>query len=242
MSNILSKNEYELLITLVSNSKCFDIRDNTFLLSNRKMADKIKVSPSSIDRLIRKLRKSDLVRDVIPYSLTRDNYLMLSPKFLFNSYTKSDRWLIGALYDLRDILKVREWSRLCRELNCFIDCTTGEIKRFNWYDIDNKANYYTCFDRCYRKSTKIKHSTLKDENNSSYYKLDELKGNTLHNYDYDWINLINEESPFNYKPISKDSFKTISPLNINTIKLDYDGRITECIQDMIRSGLITARY
>lgn len=234
-------------MTVVNHNKLFDRRDNTFLLSNRKIADKLKVSSSTIDRLFRTLKKHNLVKKVINGSYNIDGSsnskpaVMLSPRFLFISYTNSDRWFIGALWTLEHIKKVYDWSKLCRELNCFICPDTGEIKPFNWYEIDNKANYYTSFDRCYRKKSKCVYSTNEDENNSLYYRLDELNSSLLHEYDYEWFDTVNSVSSWNYKPTNKDTFKPKTSLNICTVKLEYDPRITECIQEMIKSGLITAR-
>lgn len=178
---ILTNKEHELLMIIINNNRCFDKRDNTFLLSNRKIAGKVSVSPSKVDRLFRTLRKHNLIKTVINscYNIdgSRNNrpVTMLSPKFLFISYTKSDRWFIGALWTLEHVKSVYEWSRLCRELNCFICPDTGEIKPFNWYKIDKKANYYTCFDRCYRKGSKEEFINYEDINSSQYYRLQDVE-------------------------------------------------------------------
>ena len=237
---MLNKREYELLIKIINNNKCFDRRDNTFNIPNTDIAKVVGCSPSTVDRLIRELRKQDLVRKVNTGYIDKNYQLMLSPKFIFISYTKSDRWIIGALYELMCIREVYTWSSLCRELNCFIDCETGEVKDFNWYEIDTKANYYTSFDRCYRKKSKVLYSN-DFEGNTTNYKLEELDGNKLHEYDHVWFDLVNKESSFTYPSLVKDSFYTRTPFNINTIKLEYNQGITECIQEMISSGLITAR-
>ncbi|WNO47175.1 hypothetical protein [Vibrio phage vB_VibM_10AMN] len=185
---ILTNKENQLLMQLVNNNRCFDKRDNTFLLSNRKSADKVGVSPSKVDRLFRTLSKHRLVKKVINKIYNSDGSLnlkpvvMLSPKFLFISYTKSDRWFIGSLWTLEHIQKVFEWARLCRELNCFICPDTGEMKPFNWYQIDKKANHYTAFDRCYRKGSKEEFINYDDIDSSQYYSLKEAE--ILNDYVY----------------------------------------------------------
>lgn len=185
---ILTNKENQLLIQLVNNNKCFDRRDNTFLLSNRKLADNVGVSPSKMDRLFRILNKHNLVKKVINKTYNSDGSLnvkpvvMLSPKFLFISYTNSDRWFIGSLWTLEHIKKVYEWASLCRELNCFICPDTGEMKPFNWYKIDKKANYYTAFDKCYRKESKEGFINYDDIDSSQYYSLKEAE--ILNDYVY----------------------------------------------------------
>lgn len=204
---VLTDKQYELLIDIMNNTKVFDKRDNTFLLSNRKIAKKIGVSDSTINRLMRVLSKHNLIKKVINSSYTKEGkkntnkVIMLSPKFLFISYTKSDRWWCGALFELEDINKVYQWSDNCRALNCFIDPTTGEQKPFNWWLIDCKANQYTCFDRCYRKKSKeIYYSD--DENNTQYYSLKDSDIDGLTLYDSQWLSSINKQSDFNYKGVN----------------------------------------
>lgn len=241
---VLTDKENQLLMQLVNNNKCFDRRDNTFLLSNRKLADKVGVSPSKVDRLFRTLNKHNLVKKVINKTYNSNGSLnvkpvaMLSPKFLFISYTRSDRWFIGALWTLEHIKKVYEWSSLCRDLNCFICPDTGEMKPFNWYDIDRKANYYTSFDRCYRKKSKQIYNDYENEYQSQHYNLVDVDCYDLTTYDYIWIDSLVGWSDLPYN--RNMQFYTKSPKNINSIKLEYDPRITECIQEMIKSGLITA--
>lgn len=178
---ILTNKEYELLMVIINNNRCFDKRDNTFLLSNRKIAEKICVSPSKVDRLFRTLNKHNLIKKVINISYNLDGssnnnpVTMLSPKFLFISYTKSDRWFVGALWTLEHVKKVYEWARLCRDLNCFVCPSTGEIKAFNWYKIDKKARQYTAFDRCYRKGSKEEFINYEDINSSQYYSLQDAE-------------------------------------------------------------------
>ncbi|CAM0110590.1 hypothetical protein VPH5P1C_0154 [Vibrio phage 5P1c] len=195
---------------IVNNNKLFDRRDNTFLLSNRKMAGKLKVGSSTVDRLFRVLKKHELVRIVRNQSYTKGGkeskesktlVVMLSPKFLFISYTKSDRWMIGALWELRDLREVYQWGKLCRELNCYISPATGELKPFNWWMIDCKANQYTCFDRCYRKKSKEVHHS-DDESNTQYYSLKDSEIEELTQYDRQWLSSINNQSTFNYRGVN----------------------------------------
>lgn len=225
---------------MINDTKVFDRRDNTFLLSNRKIAERYKMGSSTVDRLFRVLGKHSLIKKV-KNQLSSDKFvIMLSPKFLFISYTNSDRWIIGALWELENIKEVYQWSDLCRELACFIDPNTGEVKTFNWYEIDCRANQYTSFDRCYRKHTKSVYINEEDNNSPLYYRLNELDNNLLVSYDYEWFNTINGLSDYTYPSIGRCSFKVKSPLNIYGIKLEYNKEITECIQEMIDSGLIIA--
>ena len=201
---VLTNKQYTLLLDIMNNTKTFDRRDNTFLLSNRKIAEKLKISSSTVDRLLRVLKKHDLIREVRNQSYTKEGkenknkVVMLSPKFLFISYTQSDRWMIGALWELKDIQKVYKWGKLCRELNCYIDPLTGEQKDFNWWMIDCKANQYTCFDRCYRKQSKEVHHN-DDENNTQYYNLKDSEMIETTQQDQQWFSGINKQSGFNYK-------------------------------------------
>lgn len=210
---------------IINNNRCFDRRDNTFLLSNRKLADKVEVSSSKVDRLFRTLNNHKLVKKVINKMYNTDgssnvkSVVMLSPKFLFISYTKSDRWFIGTLWELRDIKRVYEWSRVCRELNGFVDAGTGEIKPFNWYEIDRKADQYTGFDRCYRKRSRCIYNKEDGQDSSQFYNYDELNINKLNDTDLNWINSINKASEFNYPRLDLGSFKSKQVNNIYDIKL-----------------------
>lgn len=218
---MLSKKEYDLLITIINN-KCFDRRDNTFRLSNVKIGKVIGKSSSTIDRLFRSLKKLDLIRQVKPFSLSKETYQMLSPQFVFISYTNSDRWFVGALWELLDIDKVYEWSKLCRELNCYIHPCTGEIKLFNWYKIDRKAEEYTCFDRCYRKNSKQVLSGEDNNDSSQYYSINDVHCDTAYNpltkYDYIWFESINKLSSYDYKLVGDFTTKTVN--NIYSVNLE----------------------
>lgn len=226
---------------MINDTKVFDRRDNTFLLSNRKIADRYKMGSSTVDRLFRVLGKHNLIKKV-KNQLSNDKLVtMLSPKFLFISYTNSDRWITGALWELEDIKEVYKWSDLCKSLACFINPTTGEVKPFNWYDIECRADQYTCFDRCYRKHTKSLYIDNKEDKDSTqHYRLNELDSNQWNDQDYQWFNDINSHSDFDYPILTSHNFKVRSPLNIYGIKLNYSEEVTRCIREMIDSGLITA--
>ena len=173
---------YKLLIKIINNTKCFDRRDNTVLLNNRQIANKLTISPSSVDQLFRELKKMGLVKmvrsveDVVHLGVVSTAPLcrMLDPKFLFISYTKSDIFITVALWDLEDIVKVREWRGLCKRFNYHIDSATGEMTDFNWYYMERIANSYRFTDRCYRKGSKSPHTTTRPEtlynkSESDYY-------------------------------------------------------------------------
>lgn len=142
---------------------------------------------------------------------------MLSPKYLFISYTKSDRWIIGALWELREIQDVYKWSRLCRELNCHIDPLTGEMRGFNWYKIDCRANQYTSFDRCYRKGSKCRYSVDDIENYTQYHTLGELSCHDLTTYDYLWIDSLVGWSGLPYNRNMKFNVKSV--INVYDVKI-----------------------
>lgn len=207
-------------MSIINNTKCFDRRDNTFLLSNRSIASKLHISASTVDRLFRTLSKHRLVKMVTNQLLTKDKVTMLSPKFIFISYNNSDRWIIGALWELEDLSKVYQWRDLCEDLTCFIDPVTGEVKTFNWYEITLKANQYTAFDRCYRNKSKcVYNSDCANDNSSQHYNIEELNTNKLLLDDIQWFNNINSFSDHNYATLDFSSFKPRQPINIYSIKI-----------------------
>lgn len=167
----ISSKHYNVLTLIINNTKCFDRRDNTFILSNRKIADKVKVSPSKVDQLFRELRKKGLLKKVrsvnqlVKNGIVNNNplYNMLDPKYLFISYIKSDIFIICALWDLEDISLVREWRGLCKRFNCHVDPMTGEMTKFNWYYVERVANSYYLYDRCYRKGSKTPSQSSRPE-------------------------------------------------------------------------------
>lgn len=230
----MTDREYSLLMIIINNNKCFDRRDNTFLLSNRKIAVKIGVSASKVDQLFRVLSKEDLVRKVNPFLSCDDVYRMLSPQYMFISYNKYDRWIIGALWELGSMSEVHRWHNLCKELNCRIDPCTGEVKAFNWWYIEQKAEQYTLYDRCYRKgSSQVLARELEDENNSQYYSLCDVDCHDLTTYDYLWFDSIVSYSELPYNRNMK--FHTITPKNINTVKLEFDPQITIDIHNILKN-------
>ena len=167
---LVSKN-YKVLQLIINDTKCFDRRDNTFLLSNRKLATRLSISPSKVDQLFREMRNKGLVKKVrsvdqgIIKSIVKvvPLYNMLDPKFLFISYTKSDIFISCALWDLECIGLVREWRGLCKRFNCYIDPIHGDMSEFNWYYIERIANGYQWFDRCYRKGSRTPSRSSKPE-------------------------------------------------------------------------------
>jgi hypothetical protein len=193
---------------MINDTKVFDRRDNTFTLSNRKAATRLGVGSSTVDRLFRALSANDLVRDVRNQSYTKEGVYntetvaMLSPLYIFISYTKSDRWITGALWELRDIEKVYNWSTMCKELACFIHPCSGEVKPFNWYEIDCKANQYTSFDRCYRKGSKEKYYN-DDQHKTEYYSLKDADTDSLTPDDQQWLDSVNQCSDLRYKKFSR---------------------------------------
>ena len=220
---VLTDKEYSLLMKIVNNNRLFDRRDNTFLKSNREAATILKLGSSTVDRLFRTLKKHDLVRKVRNLSYTKEGkvnkvlVMMLSPKFLFISYTKSDRWITGALWEFQEIQDVYKWSKLCRELNCYINPETGEMKDFNWYKIDCKANQYTSFDRCYRKGSKSKYTNDDVENHTQHYTIKDVDCHNLTTYDYLWLDSLVGWSDLPYN--RQMQFYTKTPVNIYDVKI-----------------------
>lgn len=192
----LNSKQYALLLQIVHHVKCFDKRDNTILLSNRKLADKLRVSPSKVDQLIRILKKNNLIKLVKATSEVRIKGVvspskplrMLSPKFMWWSYTKTDRIITGALYEFGCIEQVRKWRTMCRNLDGFIDPETGELKEYNWYYIDKEAySYCIKWDRCRRVTDRYK--GLGD----SGFTLQDAYAEEISPYDVKWFNEIKDK-------------------------------------------------
>lgn len=215
MNKIDNKN-YGLLITIINDPRLFDRLDNTFKASNRKIANKLDVSPSKVDRLFRLLKSKDLTRMI---KQKGRGIRMLSPKFIYTSRRKYDRWITGALWDLGCYEKVRGWRKICRSLNQWIDPATGEMKNFNWYYIDVKADQVSCFDRCYRKGDKETYYTEEDRDSTQGYKVDELKAGKVTDHDLGWFDMINRESDQDYPALGKGNFRSCSVLSVYKIKL-----------------------
>ncbi|MCP3681993.1 MAG: hypothetical protein GY861_04810, partial [bacterium] len=201
---ILKDKQHSLLMQIINNNRLFDRRDNTFLKSNREAAKTLKVSSSTVDRLFRVLKQHGLINKVRNQLYNKQGeenkklVEMLSPRFLFISYTPSDRWIVGALWELKDIQEVYKWRLLCEELNCYINPLTGEVKDFNWYEIECRAQQYTAFDRCYRKGSKCKYMNDDVENQSQHYTLNEADCSGLTTYDYLWLDSLNGWSALPY--------------------------------------------
>jgi len=215
LDKIDNKN-YKLLLSIINNPSLFDKLDNTFKTSNRQIASKLNVSASKVDRLFRLLKSKDLVRDV---RQGKGKLRMLSPKFIYTSRRNYDRWINGALWDLGCYEKVRQWRKVCRELNQWIDPDTGEMKSFNWYYIDVKADQVSCFDRCYRKGDKETYYIEEDRDSSQGYRINELKAGNVTDYDLRWFDMINRESDQDYPLLCKDNFRSHPVLSVYKIKL-----------------------
>lgn len=127
MKNKLSipSNQFKLLIRIFRSKKCFDQKDNTFKLSNRKIATHLKVAPSSVDQLMRTLSKRELTRYV---TTLIDTVLMLKPELLFKK-PRRNYWYAKGLWFFRDHDKTIQWIDLCWYYYRFVDFTTGEMKR-----------------------------------------------------------------------------------------------------------------
>lgn len=198
----LNKKQYGLLITLVNSPKCFDRKDNTFLLSNRKLADIVSVSASSIDQLFRILKKHNLIKTLHTVHMESDKpskaYRMLSPRFLWISYIKTDRYYYSALYELESVEKADTWRKVCRNLGGLVDVHTGEIDdSFTWHFIDSIAERYTCWDKCYRRDdTQV--TVDEDQHSPQGYNLRDADLDGLTLYDRQWFEMVNSESEYNY--------------------------------------------
>jgi hypothetical protein len=222
-SQVLEQKHYTLLIDIVNNSKCFDRRDNTFLLSNRSISDRLNCSPSKVDQLFRVLKNKQLVKGILISNYSDKLVRMLDPRFLFISYTKTDRYYYYVLYQLGDVKSADRWRLDCRFLNGFIDINTGELKTFNWYYIDNIAKSYSRFDRCYRKNTKeielTKSKSDNYDNDSQMYTIDSLGIKEVIQKDLDWLNDINYHSKYDYPLLTLGRLSIKTPLSIYTVKL-----------------------
>lgn len=192
--NILNKNQHQLLMRIINNKWCFDKRDNTFKLSNRKMAGRLKVSASSVDQLIRVLNTQKLLATITVSTLHHRGHpevekrRMLSPIFMW-WYHKYEKWTAIAWWHLKTFEAVKEWRKMCRELDCYVDPETGEMFDFNWWWVTFKADRYNCFDRCWRSED----DTPKGRTEEQGYRLEECSLPPLTQYDKYWIGSIRDE-------------------------------------------------
>jgi DNA-binding Lrp family transcriptional regulator len=119
----LTSPQYKLLARVMSKHSCFDSKDNTFLLSNSKIAFKVGVHRSTIDRLIKVLRKRDLIRRVTTIC---GSYLMLNPIFI-TTHPRETYWYSKALYFLGYNTKADRWALECWTMGLMIDPQSGEV-------------------------------------------------------------------------------------------------------------------
>ncbi|QXN60068.1 hypothetical protein KUA24_1 [Vibrio phage HNL01] len=220
----LNKKQYELLMKVVNNTKCFDRKDNTFLLSNRKIAERLRVSASGVDQLFRVLKKEGLLKGVVTSYMNTKPVKMLSPRFLWISYTKTDRYYCSVLYKLGCVQLADEWRLLCRELGGYVDVNTGEINfDFTWHYIDEIASRYTCWDVCYRRQDS-KVSLDDHEDSSQGYNLKELGLEEVTLKDMQWFEEVNKGSKFVYpKELSmncKPKFKSMYVVPLEGLNYD----------------------
>lgn len=223
---ILSGKQKELYNKVINNTKCFDRRDNTFLLSNRGIADTLRVSASSIDQVFRVLNKWGLIKKVKTTTYTfNKNKLedskplrMVSPRYTWISYSKVDRFIMVALFDLGCLLKVKEWRKYCGDNQVIIDTDTGEEKDFNWYYIEEYSSRYTIWDRCYRKGVEgVKNYTRDSGNSNQHYCLNEADTGQLTEEDKEWFCKVNRGSVNKYKGIDyhhKPLFNNMSKVEV----------------------------
>ncbi len=210
---VLNKKQEKLLYSVVNCTKCFDKRDNSFLLSNRKLADRLKVSASQVDQLFRVLGKHGLIKKVLNThqvlcsktgggKVNTVKVRMLSPKFLWISMTKTDRFYYSKLFDLGCVVLADQWRKTCREVAGFVDIDTGEIAdSFTWHKVDELAESYSCWDRCYRKG--VTNETIKEDyNTSQQYCIKDSDKVPLTLQDVEWIKVINSESAYHYPRIA----------------------------------------
>ena len=117
--------QFKLLSTIFNNRSLFNRQDNTFKFSNRGAADKLSISASSVDQLMRTLKQEDLIRRVTTIS---GSEIMLSPKFLKARSMEHGRyWFAMAIYYLRYHHKAVKWYYDCFDIGSFIHPETGEI-------------------------------------------------------------------------------------------------------------------
>lgn len=150
--NKLTKSRYNLLQQIIQNVKCFDKKDNTFLLSNRDMAADIGVSASSVDRLFRDLRSKDLVRMII--NIFDKSVWMLDPEYLFYNAREEKPFNI-AMFQLGSHEYASQWRDWSIENNIVTNVRTGKPFRMSRARIYDYASRYSMFDRCYRKGQRI---------------------------------------------------------------------------------------
>lgn len=216
---VLNTKQNALFYRIINHTKCFDRRDNSILLSNRDIAKVLKVSASSIDQVFRVLSKEGLLKKVKVTRTVIDKQgkvkdavplRVVSPRFIWISYTKLDRSVYVALFDLECLDKLDMWWKACKDEQILIDTETGEIREFNWYYAESIANRYTCFDRCYRKVDSL--VSVKENNNSNqHHELSESNLDGLTLQDKIWFDKINEDSSYHYSTATVQS-KVKGPL------------------------------
>jgi hypothetical protein len=120
---LLTHKKFHLLVRVFNHSKCFDKRDNTFKVSNRKIAQYLGVSPSSIDRLMRALHHLNLIK-VVNNIIQED--IMLKPEFLHKK-PRINFWFNKGLYHLEDFNRALDWVDVCWSIGKIISPETGEV-------------------------------------------------------------------------------------------------------------------
>lgn len=155
--NKLTKTRYNLLQQIVHNVKCFDKKDNTFLLSNRATAKVLGVSRDSVDRLFRDMKDKDLVRVVA--NIFDQSVWMLDPEYLFYNAREEKPFNI-AMFQLGGHEYASQWREWSIENNIVTNVRTGKPFRMSRARVYDYASRYSMFDRCYRKGQKIATSTI----------------------------------------------------------------------------------
>lgn len=150
--NKLAKTRYDLLQQIVHNVKCFDKKDNTFLLSNRSAAKVLGVSRDSVDRLFIDMKSKDLVRMII--NIFDQSARMLDPEYLFYNAREEKPFNI-AMFQLGSHEYASQWRDWSIENNIVTNVRTGKPFRMSRARICDYAGRYSMFDRCYRKGQKI---------------------------------------------------------------------------------------
>ncbi len=122
VSNTMSATELETMSSIMT-TKYFDKLDNTIVGTTRDIAKATKLSQSNVTRVLRSLKKQDLLREVL--NVSNDKVLMLSPSVYCTMYPVEEHFH-KAMFVLGSHKLAGEFTQVERDLGTFIDAETGE--------------------------------------------------------------------------------------------------------------------
>ncbi|CAM3901939.1 hypothetical protein [Shewanella aquimarina] len=119
----VNKNQRELLDKIVLSKECFDRRENTFQLNDSAIGRSLKVSRDKVGRLMRTLKKQDVIREIV--GADQSTALMLSLS-VYARLHPIEHHFHSILWSLRDYNEAINFTKKERQIGWFIDPETGE--------------------------------------------------------------------------------------------------------------------